>query len=264
VLHQQKLRKTGDLVRICQEFEVQGGGLSEVGVNWSTFPASANLASWLRDNIPDVRTHAAHNRHEGVAHYQPGGTATFASGELVRHMKQTGDDFCSLGRWCSILFYSDPTHRTRFVAAYNVGRQSPKGLKTIYQQQVHHIQTHGLNTSPPRLFLTDFLAQLQVWQRQGDRLLIFMDMNKHVLGGTVGRYLLSMGLVEAMHQHWGTVEPHIFIGGVDPIDGVWHTPDLEVSALVQLSFHEGLGDHRTVLVNITTQSAIGKHEFRAV
>ncbi len=71
----------------------QGGGLSEVGVNWSTFPASANLASWLRDDIPDIRTHAAHNRHEGVGHYQPGGTATFACGELVRYMKQKGDDF---------------------------------------------------------------------------------------------------------------------------------------------------------------------------
>jgi len=68
--------------------------------------------------------------------------------------------------------------------------------------------------------LTDFLAQLQVWQRQGDRLLIFMDMNEHVLRRTVARYLLKMGLVEATHQHWGTEEPHTFIGGVDPIDGV--------------------------------------------
>jgi hypothetical protein len=95
-------------------------------------------------------------------------------------------------------------------------------------------------------------------------LLIFMDMNEHALRGTVAHYLLSMGLVEATHQHWGEEEPHTFIGGVDPIDGVWHTPNLEVSALVQLSFHEGLGDHRTVLVNVTTQSAIGKHEFRVV
>jgi hypothetical protein len=110
----------------------------------------------------------------------------------------------------------------------------------------------------------DFLEQLQVWQHQGDRLLIFMDMNEHVLRGTVAQYLLKMGFVEATHQHWGTEEPHTFIGGVDPIDGVWHTPDLEVSALVQLSFHEGLGDHRTVLVDVTTQSAIRKHEFRVV
>ena len=70
-----RLRKSGDLVRLCQEFEVQGGGLSEVGVNWSTFLALANLASWLCGDIPDIRTHAAHNRHEGVAHYQPGGMA---------------------------------------------------------------------------------------------------------------------------------------------------------------------------------------------
>ena len=78
-----RLRKSGDLVRICQEFEVQGGALSEVGVNWSTYPSSANLASWLRDDIPDIRTHSAHNTHEVVSHYQPGGTSTFACGELV-------------------------------------------------------------------------------------------------------------------------------------------------------------------------------------
>ena len=70
-----QLHKSGELVRLCQDFEVQVGALSEVGVNWSTFPASANLASWLRDDIPDVRMHTTHNRHEGVAHYQPGGTS---------------------------------------------------------------------------------------------------------------------------------------------------------------------------------------------
>ena len=133
-----------------------------------------------------------------------------------------------------------------------------------YQQQLGHIQTHGLDTTPSLLFLTDFLAQFQVWQRQGNRLLIFMDMSKHVLRGTVARHLLSMGLIEATHQYWGNEEPHTFIGGVESIDGVWHTPDLEVSAVVQLSFHEGRGDHRTVLVDITTHSTIGKHDFKVV
>ncbi len=91
-----------------------------------------------------------------------------------------------------------------------------------------------------------------------------MDMNEHILRGSVARYLLSMGLVEATHQNWGNDKPHTFIGGVEPIDGVWHTPHLEVSAVVQLSFHEGLGDHRTVLVDITTHSAIGKHDFKVI
>jgi hypothetical protein len=91
-----------------------------------------------------------------------------------------------------------------------------------------------------------------------------MDMNKHVLRGTVARHLLSMGLIKATHQYWGNEEPHTFIGGVEPIDGVWHTPHLEVSAVVQLSFHKGLGGHRTVLVDITMHSAIGKHNFKVV
>ena len=100
------------------------------------FPCLANLASWLRDDIPDLQMHAAHNKHEGVAYYQLGGMATFECGELVTYMKQKGDDFGGVGRWCSSLFYSDPKHRTRVVAAYNIGRQSQKGLKTIYQQQL--------------------------------------------------------------------------------------------------------------------------------
>ncbi len=57
-------------------------------------------------------------------------------------------------------------------------------------------------------------------------------MNEHVLHGPVARRLHSMGLIEATHQNWGIGEPHTFVGGVDPIDGVWHTPDLEVSAVL--------------------------------
>ena len=33
---------------------------------------------------------------------------------------------------------------------------------------------------------------------------------------------------------------------------------------MQLSFHEGVGDHRTALVDVTTFSAIGKQEFKVV
>ncbi len=96
-LTETRIWKTRDLVWICQEFKVQGGALLEVGVNWATFPCSANLASWLRNDIPNLQTHTAHNMHKGVAHYQPGGTATFACSELVRYMKQKGDDFRGLG-----------------------------------------------------------------------------------------------------------------------------------------------------------------------
>ena len=33
---------------------------------------------------------------------------------------------------------------------------------------------------------------------------------------------------------------------------------------MQLSFHEGIGDHRTALVDVTTSSAIGTQEFKVI
>jgi hypothetical protein len=112
--------------------------------------------------------------------------------------------------------------------------------------------------------MINFLAMLQLGRQQGDRLLIFMDMNKHILNGPLAKRMLGMGLEEATHQHWGDTKPHTYVGGKEPIDAVFHTPDLEVTSTLKLSFHESVGDHRTVLVDISTWSAIGKQEFQVV
>ncbi len=191
-----------------------------MGVNWGTYPSLANLALSFRDNIPDMHTHTAHNTHKKDAHHQPGRTATFLCRELACHIKQRCVDHQGLGRWCATLFYSDPHHCFWLVSAYNVGRQKQHGDSTIYQQQVRYIQTNGLNLSPSRLFIADFVAQLQVWQQEGNHLLIFMDMNEHVLRGGLAKYLLNIGLQEATQVNWGSSEPHTYVRGAEPIDGV--------------------------------------------
>ncbi len=89
-----RARKASIIIRLINNWEVQGGCLSEVGIDWSTYSPSANLASWFRLEIQDIRSHTAHNKHEqGIAHHQPGGTATVACNELTRYVKQKGDDF---------------------------------------------------------------------------------------------------------------------------------------------------------------------------
>jgi len=230
-----RARKTSDIIRLINDWEIQGGCLSEVGIDWITYRPSANLASWFRLELPDIRSHTAHNKHEqGIAHHQPGGTATIACKELVRYVKNKGDDFRGLGRWCSTLMYADKNHRFRIVLAYNVGRQAPRGDSTIFQQQLRYIQNHHLSTTPRRLFMIDFLAMLQAWRQQGDRLLIFMDMNEHILNGPLARRMARMGLEEATHKNWGSLEPHTYVGGKEPIDAVFHSPDLDVTATMQL------------------------------
>jgi hypothetical protein len=91
-----------------------------------------------------------------------------------------------------------------------------------------------------------------------------MDMNEHILTECIACRLIAMGLREATHANWEGMAPHTYVCGLEPIDAVWHSQDLDVVSTLQLSFHEGLGDHRLVLVDITTQSSIGKQEFKVV
>ncbi len=186
-----RARKTSDIIRLINDWEVQGGCLSEVGVDWSTYSPLANFASWFRLELPDIRSHTAHNKHkQGIAHHQPGGTATMACKELARYVKHKGDNFRGLGCWCSTLMYADNNHRFQIVSAYNVGRQAPRGDSTIFQQQLQYIENHHLTTTPCQMFMIDFLARLQVWLQQGDKLLKFMDMNKHILNGPLAQWMV--------------------------------------------------------------------------
>jgi hypothetical protein len=115
------------------------------------------------------------------------------------------------------------------------------------------------------LFQADIMAAITKWKERGEQLIIFIDMNEHILHGMLLRKFVQLGLQEATHTHWEGPEPQTFVyGDGKPIDGVYHTPDLEITSLMQLSFHEGVGDHRTIIINVTTSSAIGKFERRVV
>jgi hypothetical protein len=133
-----------------------------------------------------------------------------------------------------------------------------------FPEQLRYIQNHGVHSMPLRLFMLDFILQLQIWQQQGDRLLVFIDMNEHVLRSQLATRLLKMGLLEGTHTSWGMTESHTHVRGTEPIDGVWFTVDLEVMCTTQLSFHEGEGNHRSVIVDISTKFAIGKQELCVV
>jgi hypothetical protein len=85
-----------------------------------------------------------------------------------------------------------------------------------------------------------------------------MDMNKPALHGPVARRLTAMGLTEATHHHWGDKEPHTYIGGMEPTDGVWHTPDLKV--LQYYSYHSTSG----WAIIAQFRSAIRRQEFKVV
>ncbi len=102
----------GNIIWLINDWGIQGGCLLEVGVDWSTYGPSANLASWFRLEIQDLCLHTAHNMcKQGVVYHQPGGMATFICKEMASYVNQKGDDFRGLGRWCSTLLYADKNYR---------------------------------------------------------------------------------------------------------------------------------------------------------
>ncbi len=151
------------------------------------------------------------------------------------------------------------------VVAYQVEQAWQSGIRTIYPQHARYMMRHGLLGNPMELFQAAILAAITRWIKSGDRIILFIDMNEHIITGNLPGELLHLGLHEATHKHWEDLEPHTFVyGNGKPINSVHHTPDLTITALMQLSFHEGVGDHRTVLVDISTESAIGKFERRVI
>jgi hypothetical protein len=65
----------------------------------------------------------------------------------------------------------------------------------------------------------------------------FMDMSEHVLHGGLAEHLFNMGLQGATHTTWGDMELHTYVRGTEPIDGLWFLPELDITSVVQLSFH---------------------------
>jgi hypothetical protein len=151
------------------------------------------------------------------------------------------------------------------MVAYQVGQAWQRGLHTIYQQHVRYIQAHGLTCTPRELLQEDILSTISCWIEHGDRILIFIDMNEHILTGHLAKAFQRLGLLEATHLNWKGSKPQTFVFGKgEPINGMYHSPELEITSIMQLSFHKGVGDNKTTLVDVTTRSVIGKPERRVV
>jgi hypothetical protein len=258
-----KLRK---IVNLLEQYEVDGMVFCKAGINWSVGPSSWDLKSFFDPYMErEVRTTGSHNTHSPkVSPLQQGGTAMLITHSLLQHAQTNTADMRRLGRWSSWTFYRNPLHQTRVVVAYSPG-QFRKGPKTVYQQQMAYINTHQLNLTPLQLFLTDLIKQLTTWKMAGDRLILFIDANKSILRGPISKALTKIGLFEVSHRYWDQgSEPNTHIAGSMSIDGIFTTNDVEMTNLISLPFNESVGDHRTMILEVSTASTIGHYQGKIV
>ena len=187
--------------------------------------------------------------------------------ELIKCIKTSCADFRGLGRWTSWQLSIDPKHKTRVVIAYSIGKTKPEDLTANHQQALHYIQNNDMDTNPRQMFEEDLQATLRVRRTQGERLLIFMDANEHILKGKFMSKLMNdqcLNLREETNHHWGDVPPNGFVLGKNPIDCVLTTSNIEVTSMLIQPFSMSVGDHRTIILDVTALSMIGTYEYKVV
>ena len=261
--------KLTELSKLAEDFDIDGIALCEVGVNWS-HGRGHSLKSWSTPYFSqEIKCTTAHNTHTPRASLgQPGGTGIILSHSLFEYACDTEPDPRGLGRWTSWKLAHVPEHTTRLVVAYcPCTGTNRSGLKTVYRQHLNYIQSENINRTPYQLFFDDLVAQLKTWRTQNERLILCIDLNEHSLRGKISKRLCSddIELKECTHHFWpDQLEPNTHIDGSQPIDGIFATPDIDVTNSLLLSFHESVGDHRTMIVEVTTKSAIGRYQGKIV
>ena len=261
--------KLHDTWALAEQYDVDGIAFVEVGVNWNKHKTSGRLSSWFEPLAErEIRSTESFNVHAPVVSTrQQGGTAMLLRHSLLEYSRNTAHDSRGLGRWASWIFQSNPDHRTRVITAYCPGSKKHEGPQTVYTQHLNEINNNGWDTTPYSLFANDLLAAVKCWRAAGDRIILFIDSNEHILHGPLAQLLThpSIGLRELTHKYWPSdTEPNTHFRGSQPIDGIYASPDIESSGFLSLSFHEGVGDHRTMIIDFTSASMIGQYQGHVV
>ncbi len=150
----------------------------------------------------------------------------------------------------------------RVVAAYNTCKNKKTDSRTTHQQQQQfYITKKNDLTCPNKLFQQHLISQLTQWRSDGERIILFMDHNKHTYDGPLGRALANTdgpGLQETVLHHTGRRTGATFFRGSKPIDGPWVTSDVDIANTCVMPFGYGTGDHRMFVLDITMESLVGK------
>ena len=109
------------------------------------------------------------------------------------------------------------------------------------------------------LFRRDLIKQIKLWRETGDKIILFMDHNKHATKGPLGKELSNrngLDLKEAIVQHTGTSPGATFFHGSKPINRMWVSGDIDISNACVMPFGYGVGNHCAFVLDVPLESLI--------
>ena len=134
-------------------------------------------------------------------------------------------------------------------------------MVTTYQQQQRYFITKKKDlTCPLVLFRNHLIKQINEWHAAGEKIILFMDHNKHVINGKLGKALADkegLDLQEAIVQHTGASPGATFFPRFQANQWAMDINNLDVSNACMMPFGYGIGNHRALILNIPIKLLVG-------
>ena len=226
--------------------------MNDVGIDWRHLPPQEGWDARCYDaNFPYHRGRFSHNIHEDAGQQvQWGGTGLIVMNDMKSRVSEPlGTDPEHLGRWTCARIQGRDGVFLRVCSAYKpTYNNTDEG--SSYQQQLRYFRSKGNYECPRKLFDLHLKHQLEEWIKEGDHVILGMDMNEDVRTGTATKMMRDLGMKEAvinLHRPDGPPETNQKNNRRIPIDGIFTTAGI-VPTQVSYNHYNALcsSDHRCI------------------
>jgi hypothetical protein len=160
------------------------------------------------------------HRFNAASASQHGGVTLWSINKAAHRVTTSGQDTDGLGRWAWTHYRGRNNVSLRVVTAYRPVRNTT-GAMSVWNQQRSYFDVKDDDRCPRELFNLHLVDAIRTWLAAGDQLVVALDANEDVRSGTVYKFLLDLGLTEAMIDQHGPDGPSTFAHGSCPIDGLF-------------------------------------------
>lgn len=238
----------------AKENSVDAMAWAEVNINWRMTTPTEKLRERMRlGQWSQITVSTAHNIHERLTKYQPGGVSMMTFDQLAHRVSASGPDPSGLGRW-TWQYIRCKTRHIRVVSAYQPNITVGKEKQTIYAQHCRYLK-YILKSplSPREAFRQDLTKEITTWREKGDLVILLLDANDDLRGSETHTWLTdTLGLGNCLHVKHSNLDPPSTYSRnfrKKPIDGCYISPELQILRGGFLPFKEGIGDHRILYID---------------
>jgi exonuclease III len=236
--------------------------MQEIGCNWTNIPQKDSFQKRLDTYYQprNAKSRVSSNIHDLTGtRKQWGGTGILCKNKIRHYTTGTGNDPKGLGRWTWARYRGKGGMNLRIISVY-CPCVNKTGPLSVYRQQTTYLQEHNDDRNPRKALLEDLQREIEIWQEEGDQILICGDLNHEVMEPTITNLFTKLSMKNLLYEkHSYTDAPSTYFKDKQGriMDGMWGTEGLYATRCGYLEPKDFPGDHSLLWLDISYESALG-------